>query len=208
MKYINKNNEPQKLLDYKNLESEEWSPTYSNIDKDVKEQLHLSLLTEQGYICCYCERRISIEDSHIEHLDPQSKSPEKALDYNNLLSSCQKHLKKGEPLHCGNLKDDWYDTNLFISPLDHSCEDRFSYKGDGSIIPKEPDDKAAKETISKLGLDINKLNALRSNVLATYTDTDLTNEEFLIYLQKSLVKDNDGKYHEFWTMLNNIFNNK
>jgi len=48
--------------------------------------------------------------------------PEKALDFYNMLCSCQNKLKKGEPRHCGNLKGD---DELPISPLDEDCERYF-----------------------------------------------------------------------------------
>lgn len=93
----------------------------------------MALMAEQGYICCYCERRLTNDDSHIEHFRPQSDPTVDPLDFGNLLCSCQNQLKKGEPRHCGNLKGEWFDRDLLVSPLIPGCEDRFAFTGDGEI---------------------------------------------------------------------------
>jgi len=87
-----------------------------------------------------------IEDSHIKHLLPKDKDkyPEKAFDFSNLLCSCQKNLEKGEPLHCGNSKNN---DVIPISPLDKDCEKYFKYTFDGHI---KPVDETAKTTIKFL----------------------------------------------------------
>lgn len=55
-----------------------------------KKALRTSLLKEQGYICCYCGRRILDHPSQsvIDHLLPKSRFKEKTYDYDNLLASC------------------------------------------------------------------------------------------------------------------------
>jgi uncharacterized protein (TIGR02646 family) len=71
-------------------------------------------MEEQGFICCYCERRLEERESHIEHLRPQYPYVNDQLKYQNMLCSCLKQLNAGEPRHCGNLKGNWYDENQFV----------------------------------------------------------------------------------------------
>jgi uncharacterized protein (TIGR02646 family) len=127
MKHIIKQSEPIEFSEWKQQANDDWQPTYDNLSGDVKKSVKASLMEEQGYICCYCERRLEINDSHIEHFQPQHDPVVDALDYSNIICSCQDRLKKGEPRHCGNLKGDWFDRTLLISPLEPSCEERFHF---------------------------------------------------------------------------------
>ncbi len=48
------------------------------------------LVSDQGFICCYCGRRIENDSNTvIEHLHPKSKYKSLALHFYNLLASCQ-----------------------------------------------------------------------------------------------------------------------
>ena len=114
MKYIVKQNEPEDFTKWKALKNEEWTPTYDKLSGVVKIAVRQALMTEQGYICCYCERRLTDNDSHIEHFRPQENKSTDPLDFKNMLCSCQQRLKKGDPRHCGNRKDDWFDEQLLV----------------------------------------------------------------------------------------------
>jgi len=205
MKRIIKNPEPQEFLDWKALENEEWKPTYGGLQNPEKENLHKALLTEQGEICCYCNRRIELNDSHIEHLRPQNY-PGKlynhlALDYQNLLSSCQRDGKKGEPRHCGVLKADWFEEPSFISPLEADCESKFGFTVDGQIFPTNEQDKASIETISRLGLKIDKLKAGRNRAIEGFLLPDLTAKEVAQLISGLSSRDSNNRFHEFCTAL-------
>ena len=102
MKYINKGEEPEVLSQYKAKANKEWEPTFEGLSGEDKRRLHRQLLDEQGWLCCYCLASTKEEDSHIEHLHPRSKPPKRlALDYGNMLASCQRELQRREPRHCG-----------------------------------------------------------------------------------------------------------
>lgn len=49
--------------------------SYKEIDANVKNSIKLDMLDkEQNHVCCYCEIEIkNLEDSHIDHVIPQSK---------------------------------------------------------------------------------------------------------------------------------------
>jgi len=205
MKHIIKQREPQVFTDWKSMDSEDWQPTYKNLSGEPKEAVKNALMDEQGYICCYCERRLTDEDSHIEHFRPQSDPAADALDYGNMLCSCMNNLQKGEPRRCGNLKENWFDERLLISPLDPSCEESFAYTGDGHVKPADSGDEAAAMTIKKLGLDIPKLNALRARAIEPFLEDGLSIEDLKRFVTGYLQRGINGMYSEFWTMIRYLF---
>ncbi len=204
MKRIIKQREPQALLDWKGQGNAAWQPSYAALRGAEKEMVKKSLMSEQGFLCCYCERRLTDEDSHIEHLRPQSDLQCDPLDYGNLLCSCQQQIARGDPRHCGNLKDDWFDEHSLVSPLSERCESRFAYSGDGQIRVANSEDHAANITIKKLGLDIRKLSDLRKHAITPFNDPSLTNDEVREFAAKYL-ELNLGKYGEFWTTIRHLF---
>ncbi len=166
MKHIKKSQEPQKFTTWKALENDEWKPNWDdNFQTPEKPVVHDALLKEQGYICCYCGMRITRTTSHIEHLKPRSTYPNLALEYTNLIASCQGESEEPPtvPVHCGHKKKYWYDENLMVSPLEINCADFFKYPASGEIQPTDnPGKKAVAETtIKKLALDIDKLQKMR-----------------------------------------------
>ena len=205
MKHIIKYSEPQTFTDWKALANEDWQPSYNDLSGYSKKAVKDSLMEEQGYLCCYCERRLTPEDSHIEHLRPQSDLAVDPLDFANMLCSCQNQLNKGDPRHCGNLKDDWFVTLLLVSPLDSGCESRFSFIGNGAIKPSLSTDTVATETITRLGLAIPKLNALRAYAIEPFLEETLNEDDMRRFVSGYLEKDGNGLYGEFWTTIRYLF---
>jgi len=205
MKYIGKTLEPQEFTDWKALANEDWQPTYDDLSGDPKKAVKDALMAEQGYLCCYCERRLTEPDSHIEHFQPQNDPGVDPLDFSNLLCSCQNQIKKGEPRHCGNLKDNWFDSDLLMSPLKPNCEDRFAFTGDGVIKPAADHDQVASVTITRLGLDIPKLNDLRAKAIEPFLAEGLSPEEMRAFVTGYLIRDTSGQFGEFWTTIRYLF---
>ncbi len=131
MKRIVKGKEPQSLLEHrlKNFSD------YDNFPK--KDELRISLLTEQGYICCYCMQRISDSKMKIEHWKSQDDYPELQLDYNNLLAACQGG--QGLPSHLQHCDTRKGNTKITINPTDgnKNCENLVRYRGNGQIYSDE-----------------------------------------------------------------------
>ncbi len=203
MKYIEKGSEPQSFTDWKNLANDDWKPTFEQLSGQEKKDVKNTLIAEQGGICCYCERKLDYDDTHIEHLNPQCMNEEKRLEFNNFLCSCQKNLQKGEPLHCGNSKGSQV---LPITPLDVDCESKFSYTEDGQILGICDD---SKKTIEILQLNIDKLNKLRESAIEPFIIDPITFDELSkeeserfaeVYLQQI-----DGRYNEFYTTIKYLF---
>lgn len=109
MKHIIKGQEPENFTKWKALENDDWKPSWDeNFQTPEKPVVHDALLNEQGYICCYCGMRITRITSHIEHLKPRSNYPNLALEYTNLIASCQGESEEPPtvPVHCGHLYRD------------------------------------------------------------------------------------------------------
>jgi len=205
MKHIVKQPEPEAFSEWKAMANKDWMPTFSLLGGELKKGVKHALMAEQGFLCCYCERKLSDNDSHIEHFRPQHDPAVDPLDYDNMLCSCQNQLKKGEPRHCGNLKDDWFDAILLVSPFEPSCENRFAFLGDGSIKTALEQDQAASETIRRLGLNCPKLNALRKSALDFFLDETFSTEEVRTLIMAHLAKDSSGRYGEFWSTIRYLF---
>ncbi len=131
------------------------------------------LIDEQDGLCCYCEKKITNNsDAHIEHFKPQSTHPDGIYNYDNLHASC--NGKKGKADSCGHKKGADFDG--LISPLDHDCEQRFTYTLRGKIIPSNENDNDAKNTIKVLGLNCQRLVSLRSTIIK-YISEGISNED-------------------------------
>jgi uncharacterized protein (TIGR02646 family) len=171
MKYIKKGKEPISLKRWKKATPNYQKKSWAELPAGISTEIRNSLNVEQGYICCYCGIRISLQNSHTEHFKPlaDKKFPKLKFDYRtNLLASCEsgttletEHGHKFE--HCGQRKGDWYSNSQLVSPLTHSCETYFTYSSNGEIQPAINTTKAkiAKSTIKHLGLDIDSLNRHR-----------------------------------------------
>lgn len=169
------------------------------MDTHVKEVIREHLLTEQGYICCYCERAIDVGDCHVEHLKPQNDFPQQVLDWDNLLCSCQLDLSKGEPRHCGNAKGSWYDAQLLVSPLDSGCELKFEFTLDGHIKPVG-DNAASEATIRHLALNSDKLQKLREAVIEPFIMDDISQAEMEVFIRHYLMKSGN-RFNAFHTTI-------
>ena len=207
MKHIVKNQHTPSFDKWMALANEDWQPTYGKggLRGAEKREVKFSLMNEQGHICCYCERQLTATDSHIEHFNPQSNNAVDPLNYTNMLCSCQDQLKEGEPRHCGNSKDNWFDKHLLISPLDSNCEKRFAYTADGEIQPANESDDAATMTIERLKLNIEILNERRKKAIEPFLNEYLDEQDFLKFVNGYLKKNSDDTFNEFWTTINYLF---
>ncbi len=207
MKFIEKGEEPESLKQFKAQENPDWQPTYDSFQNPQKRELHEILIIEQGYVCCYCGARVSRDDSHIEHFQPQEIYPKKQLEYNNLLASCLRQPAPGDLLHCGVSKDNWYDQHLTVFPLIADCTDFFEYQADGKILPSQDTTKhpVAKETMQRLHLNISKLTAARARSLEGLLEGLGLEELSLVEIEKMIDqfgrKNINGQYAPFCQMI-------
>ncbi len=201
MKRIKKDKEPIWFIEWKE-EFEKNNSRKANYKDDFpqekKRKLREHLLKEQGYICCYCMRRIQINNSHLEHFWPKDAFPEKDMDYENMLASCE-----GETIgedHCGHRKNNYYDKNMII-PTNAMIEQMFHYIINGDILPdgKNQIRKAAKDMIREFGL--NSFHLKRNRRLAieeseVFDDCEYSKEEISDIINYYNSMEN-GKYQEY-----------
>jgi len=203
MKWIQKGQPPDSFLAWKEQANENWQPSWDGLSKPEKPEVHTALLAEQGYICCYCNRRIGPdqERSHIEHIKSRSHYPLNTLDYDNLVASCQGENENNKPVHCGNAKADWPSPSsetLLVSPLDKECEAAFEFTAIGEIIPSShfKRQESAAETIKRLGLDVPKLVAARNSAVEGVIEglADYTGDEVQVLIDYYNSRDENGHY--------------
>ena len=170
MKHVSKDAPPTDFDAWKAQANEDWTPTYNDLRDPEKRNLHSALLAEQGSVCCYCGRSISLEDSHIEHFRPQEQYAGLQLEYANLHASCMRGLRRSMPRHCGHAKENGFDEEQHIAPADPDCERRFMYTLRGEIVPADSEDERAKYMIGLLALEAPTLRHLREEVLSQTLD--------------------------------------
>ncbi len=137
---------------------------------DVYRELKQGLIEEQGFLCCYCEVALKKNtDAHIEHSKPKDRYPGERFSIRNLFACCQ----HGD--NCGHRKGGNYFDEL-ISPLDADCQSRFTYTGNGKIIPADKDDSFAQRTIDLLALNCNRLKRQRETIIKTLDHDDVAED--------------------------------
>lgn len=191
MKYIQKGKEPQNFSDWKATQkSLGVNYDYKYLSNPEKGAVHISLLSEQGYICCYCCMRVEQSNSHIEHLAPQSKTDsELSLDYTNMLGSCGRY--PNWPEYCGNKKGN---LAIGVSPLQANCEEFFNYSSIGEILPTA-NNKDAQKTIKVLGLNHFDLTEGRKQAFEALEG--ITQEEAELLAQVCQQRNAQGQYQPF-----------
>jgi len=176
MKQIIKDKEPRSLTEHRAQ-----GGFYYNLNRD---ELRNSLLDEQGFICCYCMKRIpqklKNEDSEkhfpsckIEHVKCQSKNPELELNYQNLLVACNgNHGYPKKMQTCDTFKRE---RNLSFNPADtdRNIEGFIRFKANGQIF--SDDDTIDKELNNVLNLNTKDLKDVR--------------EAFYIEIQKRIIQE-------------------
>jgi len=194
MKYIQKGKEPQILSNWKVIQKPTPNYHYEYFLNPERAAVHISLLSEQGYICCYCCQRVDKTNSHIEHLDPQSKTDaELSVDYTNMLASCGRD--QNWPEYCGHKKAE---LAIGVSPLQANCEEFFDYSSTGEILPTANNlahQKDAQTTIEILGLNHFDLTEGRKQAFEALEG--ITQEEAELLAQVCQQRNAQGQYQPF-----------
>lgn len=178
--------------------------------KSAFEEMKQALIEDQGYICCYCNSRVFIEGSVLEHVIPITENKTLLSEYSNLLISCEggkserKNKSKSDsyPIYCDNRKSS---TKLPFSPLDDKCWSSFRFFiEDGSI---EGNSNEAKQVIETLNLDCRILRERRLEALQIlFVEGSIIDEkEMELIWDKFWELDEQGQYEPyFFTVLQNI----
>jgi uncharacterized protein (TIGR02646 family) len=171
MKYIEKkpSNEPSTLKNYRETTPD---AKYSGFI-DSEHLLKIALLEEQGHLCAYCMKRISLKRSslgrdektakpmvEVEHYFSQDEFPEKDLDYSNMLGVCNGY-SQGE-MQCDKSKAEL--RLKILNPLDKEVESYFNYSIDDSVLPLKNEEEV-KPDIALLNLNNKNLIKARKEAV-------------------------------------------
>lgn len=198
MRYIQKGTEPLSFTQWKKSHP---GASYNDLDGSAKQDLKQSLINEQKSLCCYCERLITRDNSHIEHFKPKSDKRYKhlELDYNNLHASCFRFNPDDKELRqCGHKKGHYISTTL-LSPLDKNCSTHFTYTLDGEI---HAIDSIGEEAIKVYNLNSKLLIESRQQLIDIFFQKGITEEDILNHIDTT--QDPLG---EFITMITYLYNN-
>lgn len=135
------------------------------------QSLRQQLFDEQKGICCYCMKRITVDNSNIEHFLPQSVFPENEVDYYNLYLACRYSLGKAKTKqHCDTAKgNDLISKHIGYFHHDSGknittkCEDLIQYNEEGYILPN----KTGFKTLRKFYENYSTLTAQEKELLGT-----------------------------------------
>jgi uncharacterized protein (TIGR02646 family) len=203
MRQIIKVIEPQSLTNFKVTFPTSKYEDLSGGNETIRIDIRNSCLREQNYLCAYCCDRITISDSHNEHIIPQSDVSGRnlTLDYNNIVASCQSNN------HCGHKKKKQL---ISLTPLMPNCEVDIIYLLNGKMTHRNQN---AQNTISVLNLRdrglANKRKSVIDIVLFQYVE-DLNNLalEDTEYLEMIIDEINipsiDGKLEAFTPVIVNV----
>ncbi len=149
---IQKQTEPRFFADFKDKNA----PKSWNDLNPITTRLRQYIMDEEQTIgdtalCTYCEQKICLEKSHIDHIKPKDQSKEHAklfATYENLTVSCNR------PTTCGHAKGNKYHED-FINPIEENSCDFMTYEfTTGKIIPANEAVKTKVEvTCNLLGLN-------------------------------------------------------
>jgi len=146
--------------------SEVWNNDYLN-KRALKEYL---LENEQNYLCGYCEAKISLDNSHVEHIKPKSLDYDNlTFDYYNLLVSCDGicFSEQKKPVTCGHKKENKFDEVKFLNPTKRTnLRDYFIYTNNYYIGSSKLDEEKSKYT-----MDLLELNSFNNNLPQAREDT-------------------------------------
>ncbi len=178
MRFINKLESPACLTQLAK-QHEMADQAWNTLQNPQKTKIHEQILQkEQQGLCAYCERKINqSEDSHLEHIYPQSSYKHKRFDYANLIVSCNgeqcldidQHIYKDiDHDCCGHRKDNQFEPAKFLNPVEQTdIEDYFIYDREtGSIKASNKQIEKSTYTIELLNLCSPRLNIERKNAYA------------------------------------------
>lgn len=224
MRYIQKIAEPPFFTTWKHQfhRINGRQPVYEDLKgTDIYLRLKESLLQEQGYLCCYCEKYIGTSDYYtdcdIEHFMP--RHPDKRylttaecsvcenaqMDYTNMLASCKGEWRDSLD-HCNHKKDNWFNFKTCVSPTDVRIKTIFGYTTEGKIFPIDGN-KYGSDMQKHMNLNSEILKRQRRDAYVTVLEQEFDDEELLGDMEyiNSTIQEygqmHDGKYYEFNSMI-------
>jgi uncharacterized protein (TIGR02646 family) len=148
--------EPPALLAYRKTAD----PNRSYAAFPSKDALREPLLEDQGWLCCYCMRRIDAGDMKIEHYRSQHRHRTQDLDWSNLLAACSGG--EGRPPASQTCDTRKADDDLVLDPRTESVR-AIRYLGSGRLVV---DDRAHTDDVERrLNLNATELRQARAQAI-------------------------------------------
>lgn len=180
--------------------------SYKNdLSQDIIDKLRNKLLADQGYICCYCQKRIPeklLPQSKIEHFKCRDKYKDLELNYSNLFIACNGEEKSGKKT-CDTLKSN-SDINSFTL-TSTNFETIIKYGKDGGIYSTDPN--IEKDINEILGLNEYNLKQKRYNIFLAmnnikkrFTKVGNYNHQISKEIEEWKERDHNGKFREFFSV--------
>ncbi|MGI4022525.1 MAG: retron system putative HNH endonuclease [Janthinobacterium lividum] len=212
MKKISKLLEPKLLTEYRANQP----AFYDGLTIQAKEDLRKNLLLEQGFICCYCLKRIpetvikddvTSKEMKIEHYQSQDKFPLLQLTYSNLFGACTGNEGNPQKIQtCDTRKGkDILTINLLISTP--NCETLFKYNADGEISSIDKNEEIDRQLNAVLNLNMQTLKENRRQVFlevqrrveneSSKIKTGNLKLKYFEEERKDWLRKNDNKYKPF-----------
>lgn len=108
-----------------------------------------ALLSEQGHLCCFCMRRITVRAMKIAHWVPQSADNKQTMDWDNVMGACPGgDGERGAIKHCDTHQGS---TPLTVNPVNETqqCERFIRYLANGEVYSDNAEiDKDLKQTLN------------------------------------------------------------
>ncbi|MDP3432458.1 MAG: TIGR02646 family protein [Bacteroidota bacterium] len=170
MKQIEKGREPKRL--------EEHRAKGGDFDGLPKDELRRQLLNEQGYICCYCMKRIpqtmsreqiekNYPSSKIAHVLSQDNHSNQQLNYQNLLIACNGN--HGQPIKVQTCDTFQKNKDFHFNPAGRrNIEEFIKYKANGEIY--SDDEFLNRELVEVLNLNTFDLKRIREGHYKFYRE--------------------------------------
>lgn len=207
MRKIEKGAPPACLTEWIELQRPaEVNLTYENFRE--KPALLRVLISEQFGLCGYTGLRVRPDNSHIEHVKPQSACTVELeasggkvgrdlcddLNYYNMIAAL---TVDGAKPFGASAKGGWYDPARFVSPLDEGCDERFTFDLLGGVDTRAGDDDAAKKTIKVLNLGHPTLVDARRGTLEAFFPAELITRDYLEGVATRVDEPVEGELPEF-----------
>ena len=171
MRYIKKLDTPQFFTD-DTTDLNRWNEYFADKKRVLKNHI---LENEQNYLCCYCEEKIDIDNSHIEHIKPKNLDIKNlTFNYSNLAISCNgtcnNEAGDNTRYNCGHKKDNEYDEEKFLNPVEiKDIREYFKYDFDNfKINPSAKQQIKSKYMIDTLKLNDDRLLKAREKALRIF----------------------------------------
>lgn len=178
----------------------------TDLNPKTSVELRKILLEDQGYICCYCQRRIPhkfipkkfITKSKIEHFKSQDEFPLLQLKFTNLFIACN-GIGNNKEFTCDTKKGNSAITSFNL--LTNNFESRIKYTNIGGIMS---DDSNINKDIKDI-LNLNEENLVRArlgvyNAIKNIKRKSQLKGKFDQLIRKEINSwetKNDGKFKEF-----------